>query len=65
MVKEGKKLLTSVSCPEITNQIGKLEEQWLSLTKKVGNELHRLQTLLKLLVRWVITQKAIGDTSLK
>ncbi len=52
MVKEGKKLLTSVSCPEITNQIGKLEEQWLSLTKKVGNELHRLQTLLKLLVSY-------------
>lgn len=53
MVKEGKKLLTAVSCPEISYQIGKLEEQWLSLTKKVGHELHRLQTLLKLLVRWV------------
>ncbi|NXK56413.1 SYNE2 protein, partial [Chauna torquata] len=52
MVKEGKKLLTTVSCPEITSQIGKLEEQWLSLTKKVGNELHRLQTLLKLLVSY-------------
>uniref|UniRef100_G1NLB5 Spectrin repeat containing nuclear envelope protein 2 n=1 Tax=Meleagris gallopavo TaxID=9103 RepID=G1NLB5_MELGA len=52
MVKEGKKLLTAVSCPEITNQIGKLEEQWLSLTKKVGNELHKLQTLLKLLVSY-------------
>ncbi|XP_065605086.1 nesprin-2 isoform X2 [Cyrtonyx montezumae] len=52
MVKEGKKLLTAVSCPEITSQIGKLEEQWLSLTKKVGNELHRLQTLLKLLVSY-------------
>uniref|UniRef100_A0A663F3C4 Spectrin repeat containing nuclear envelope protein 2 n=1 Tax=Aquila chrysaetos chrysaetos TaxID=223781 RepID=A0A663F3C4_AQUCH len=49
MVKEGKKLLTAVSCPEIRSQIGKLEEQWLSLTKKVGHELHRLQTLLKLL----------------
>ncbi|NWX82754.1 SYNE2 protein, partial [Nothoprocta pentlandii] len=52
MVKEGKKLLTAVSCPEITSQIGKLEEQWLSLTKKVGHELHRLQTLLKLLVSY-------------
>uniref|UniRef100_A0A8C0UZ05 Spectrin repeat containing nuclear envelope protein 2 n=1 Tax=Cyanistes caeruleus TaxID=156563 RepID=A0A8C0UZ05_CYACU len=50
MVKEGKKLLTAVSCPEIRSQIGKLEEQWLSLTKKVGHELHRLQTLLKLLL---------------
>ncbi|XP_075359888.1 nesprin-2 isoform X3 [Mycteria americana] len=52
MVKEGKKLLTAVSCPEIRSQIGKLEEQWLSLTKKVGHELHRLQTLLKLLVSY-------------
>ncbi|XP_075568151.1 nesprin-2 [Pelecanus crispus] len=52
MVKEGKKLLTAVSCPEIRSQIGKLEEQWLSLTKKVGHELQRLQTLLKLLVSY-------------
>ncbi|KAJ7412926.1 nesprin-2 isoform X1 [Pitangus sulphuratus] len=52
MVKEGKKLLTAVSCPEIRSQIGKLEEQWLSLTKKVGHELHRLQTLLKLLISY-------------
>ncbi|XP_061854786.1 nesprin-2 isoform X2 [Colius striatus] len=52
MVKEGKKLLTAVSCPEIRSQIGKLEEQWLSLTKKVGHELQRLQTLLKLLISY-------------
>uniref|UniRef100_A0A8C3T368 Spectrin repeat containing nuclear envelope protein 2 n=1 Tax=Chelydra serpentina TaxID=8475 RepID=A0A8C3T368_CHESE len=52
MVKEGKKLTTVVSCPELVNQIGKLEELWLSLTKKVGHELHRLQTLLKLLVSY-------------
>ncbi|XP_063189611.1 nesprin-2 isoform X1 [Chroicocephalus ridibundus] len=52
MVKEGKKLLTAVSCPEIKSQTGKLEEQWLSLNKKVGHELHRLQTLLKLLVSY-------------
>uniref|UniRef100_A0A8B9G878 Spectrin repeat containing nuclear envelope protein 2 n=1 Tax=Amazona collaria TaxID=241587 RepID=A0A8B9G878_9PSIT len=52
MVKEGKKLLTAVSCPEISYQVGKLEEQWLSLTKKVGHELHRLQTLLKLLASY-------------
>ncbi|XP_030307946.1 nesprin-2 [Calypte anna] len=52
MVKEGKKLLTAVSCPEIRNQIKKMEEQWLSLTKKVGQELHRLQTLLRLLVSY-------------
>uniref|UniRef100_A0A8C5NQZ7 Spectrin repeat containing nuclear envelope protein 2 n=1 Tax=Junco hyemalis TaxID=40217 RepID=A0A8C5NQZ7_JUNHY len=52
MVKEGKKLLTAVNCPEIRSQIGNLEEQWLFLTKKVGHELHRLQTLLKLLVSY-------------
>ncbi|XP_074921846.1 nesprin-2 [Chelonoidis abingdonii] len=52
MVKEGKKLMTVVSCPELVNQIGKLEELWLSLTKKVGHELHRLQTLLRLLVSY-------------
>ncbi|XP_065694805.1 nesprin-2 isoform X2 [Patagioenas fasciata] len=52
MVKEGKKLLTAVSCPEIRSQVRKMEEQWLSLTKKVGHELHRLQTLLKLLVSY-------------
>ncbi|KAM6392914.1 nesprin-2 [Pluvialis apricaria] len=52
MVKEGKKLLTAVSCPEIRSQTGKLEDQWLSLNKKVGHELHRLQTLLKLLVSY-------------
>jgi len=53
MVKEGKKLMTAVSCTEIRSQIKKMEEQWLSLTKKVGHELHRLQTLLKLSIRWV------------
>ncbi|XP_054017708.1 nesprin-2 [Dryobates pubescens] len=52
LVKEGKKLLPAVSSPEIRSQIGKLEEQWLSLTKKIGHELHRLQTLLKLLVSY-------------
>uniref|UniRef100_A0A8C3K9B5 Spectrin repeat containing nuclear envelope protein 2 n=1 Tax=Calidris pygmaea TaxID=425635 RepID=A0A8C3K9B5_9CHAR len=52
MVKEGKKLLPVVSCPEIRSQIRKLEEQWLSLNKKVGHELHRLQTLLRLLVSY-------------
>lgn len=63
MVKEGKKLLTAVNCPEIRSQIGKLEEQWLSLTKKVGHELHRLQTLLKLLVRWVQQKKTVWSMS--
>ncbi|XP_075282973.1 nesprin-2 isoform X3 [Opisthocomus hoazin] len=52
MVKEGKKLMTAVSCTEIRSQIKKMEEQWLSLTKKVGHELHRLQTLLKLSISY-------------
>ncbi|KAM6073754.1 nesprin-2 [Chlamydotis macqueenii] len=52
MVKEGKKLLTAVNCPEIRSQIMKMEEQWLSLTKKVDHELHQLQTLLKLLISY-------------
>ncbi|XP_075782511.1 nesprin-2 isoform X2 [Pelodiscus sinensis] len=52
MVKEGKKLMTLVSCSDLVNQTGKLEELWLSLTNKVGHELHRLQMLLKLLVSY-------------
>ncbi|KAM6273721.1 nesprin-2-like [Porphyrio hochstetteri] len=51
-VKEGKKLLTAVNCPDIRSQTGKLEDQWLSLTKNVGQELQRLQTLLKLSVSY-------------
>ncbi|XP_074852445.1 nesprin-2 isoform X5 [Carettochelys insculpta] len=52
MVKEGKKLMTVVSCPDLVNQTETLEELWLSLTKKVSHELHRLQTLLKLLISY-------------
>lgn len=42
-----------MSCPELEGQIAKLEEQWLSLNKKIDHELHRLQTLLKHLLRYV------------
>ncbi|XP_042637078.1 nesprin-2 [Orycteropus afer afer] len=49
---EGKQLVASVSCPELEGQISKLEEQWLSLNKKIDHELHRLQTLLKHLVSY-------------
>uniref|UniRef100_A0A8C9AHQ9 Spectrin repeat containing nuclear envelope protein 2 n=1 Tax=Prolemur simus TaxID=1328070 RepID=A0A8C9AHQ9_PROSS len=50
-LNEGKQLVASVSCPELEGQIAKLEEQWLSLNKKIDHELHRLQTLLKHLLR--------------
>ncbi|KAM4854061.1 nesprin-2-like isoform 1-T1 [Thomomys bottae] len=46
-LNEGKQLVASVHCPELETHIGKLEEQWLSLNKKIEHELHRLQTLLK------------------
>ncbi|XP_053143373.1 nesprin-2 isoform X2 [Hemicordylus capensis] len=49
ILKEGKNLVASVSCPELQNQVEKLEEQWASLCKKVDHELQRLETLLKFL----------------
>ncbi|XP_061468359.1 nesprin-2 isoform X2 [Rhineura floridana] len=49
IVKEGKNLMGLVSCPELQSQVGKLEDQWASLSKKVDHELQRLETLLKLL----------------
>uniref|UniRef100_A0A671DRX2 Nesprin-2 n=2 Tax=Rhinolophus ferrumequinum TaxID=59479 RepID=A0A671DRX2_RHIFE len=51
-LNEGKQLVASVSCPELEGQIAKLEEQWLSLNKKIDHELHRLQTLLKYLLSY-------------
>lgn len=36
--------------------MAKLEEQWLSLNKKIDHELHRLQTLLKHLLRCVFSE---------
>ncbi|XP_004370998.1 nesprin-2 [Trichechus manatus latirostris] len=51
-LSEGKQLVASVSCPEVEGQISKLEEQWLSLNKKIDHELHRLQTLLKHLISY-------------
>ncbi|KAK2504700.1 hypothetical protein MC885_007649 [Smutsia gigantea] len=51
-LNEGKQLMASVSCPELESQIAKLEEQWLSLEKKIDHELHRLQTLLKHLLSY-------------
>ncbi|XP_062946685.1 nesprin-2 isoform X2 [Cynocephalus volans] len=51
-LNEGKLLVASVSCPELEGQIAKLEEQWLSLNKRIDHELHRLQTLLKHLLSY-------------
>ncbi|XP_029396520.1 nesprin-2 isoform X4 [Mus pahari] len=51
-LNEGKQLAASVSCPEPEGQIAKLEEQWLSLNKRIDQELHRLQTLLKHLLSY-------------
>ncbi|XP_006864630.1 PREDICTED: nesprin-2 [Chrysochloris asiatica] len=48
----GKQLVTSVNCPELEGQISKLEDQWLSVNKRIDNELHRLQTLLKHLLSY-------------
>ena len=52
-MNEGKQLVASVYCTELEGQIAKLEEQWLSLNKKIDHELHRLQTLLKHVLRYV------------
>ncbi|GAB1297538.1 Nesprin-2 [Apodemus speciosus] len=51
-LNEGKQLAASVSCPELEDQITTLEEQWLSLNKRIDQELHRLQTLLKHLLSY-------------
>ncbi|KAL1790760.1 nesprin-2 isoform X2 [Sigmodon hispidus] len=51
-LNEGKQLAASVNCPELEGQVMKLEEQWLSLNKKIDHELHRLQTLLKHLLSY-------------
>lgn len=51
-LNEGKQLVASVNCPELEGQIAKLEEQWLSLNKKIDHELHRLQALLKHLLSY-------------
>ncbi|XP_058511514.1 nesprin-2 isoform X4 [Ochotona princeps] len=51
-LSEGKQLVGAVSCAELGGQMAKLEEQWLSLDKKIDQELHRLQTLLKHLLSY-------------
>ncbi|XP_077180010.1 nesprin-2 isoform X2 [Paroedura picta] len=49
ILKEGKKLMELTNCSELENQIRNLEDQWTSLSQKVGHELQRHETLFKLL----------------
>ncbi|XP_064420837.1 nesprin-2 [Latimeria chalumnae] len=60
-VKEGKKLQTAVSSPEVEAQISKLEEQWLSVTKKVNHDLHRMESLKKHLVCFTKNSDALSN----
>uniref|UniRef100_A0A3Q2ZAZ8 SYNE1 n=1 Tax=Hippocampus comes TaxID=109280 RepID=A0A3Q2ZAZ8_HIPCM len=44
---EGKRLLLSVCCPALENQLAVLGEHWLDNTSKVNKELQRLEAILK------------------
>nr|XP_060611126.1 nesprin-2 [Anolis sagrei ordinatus] len=72
LVKEGKDLMELVKCPELEGQVGNLQEQWASLSQKVGHELQRLDSLLRLLSsynreskdldRWLaVAQQRVND----
>uniref|UniRef100_A0A803TY05 Spectrin repeat containing nuclear envelope protein 2 n=1 Tax=Anolis carolinensis TaxID=28377 RepID=A0A803TY05_ANOCA len=72
LVKEGKDLMELLNCPELESQVGKLQEQWASLSQKVGHELERLDRLLRLLSsynreskdldRWLaVAQQRVND----
>ncbi len=41
------KLLLSVGCSDLENQLTQLGEHWLTSTTKVNKELHRLDSTLK------------------
>ena len=47
VLEEGKRLLLSVCCPSLENQLTVLGEHWLSNTTKVNKELQRLDAILK------------------
>lgn len=47
VLEEGKRLLLSVGCVDLENQLTQLGEHWLSSTTKVNKELHRLDSTLK------------------
>ncbi|CAL9692474.1 unnamed protein product [Knipowitschia caucasica] len=47
VLEEGKRLLLSVGCSDLENQLTQLGDHWLSSTTKVNKELHRLDSTLK------------------
>ncbi|XP_062293158.1 nesprin-1 isoform X4 [Scomber scombrus] len=47
VLEEGKRLLLSVGCSDLENQLTQLGEHWLCSTTKVNKELHRLDSTLK------------------
>lgn len=47
VLEEGKRLLLSVGCVDLKNQLTQLGDHWLSSTTKVNKELHRLDSTLK------------------
>ncbi|XP_068610253.1 nesprin-1 [Brachionichthys hirsutus] len=47
VLEEAKRLLLSVSCSDLDNQLTQLGEQWLSSTTRVSKELQRLDSMLK------------------
>ncbi|CAB1447010.1 unnamed protein product, partial [Pleuronectes platessa] len=47
VLEEGKRLLLSVGCSDLENQLTQLGEHWLCSTTKVNKELHRLGSTLK------------------
>uniref|UniRef100_A0A3Q3FN38 Spectrin repeat containing, nuclear envelope 1a n=1 Tax=Labrus bergylta TaxID=56723 RepID=A0A3Q3FN38_9LABR len=47
VLEAGKRLLLSVGCSDLQNQLTQLGEHWLSSTTKVNKELHRLDSTLK------------------
>ncbi|XP_043945040.1 nesprin-1 isoform X2 [Protopterus annectens] len=47
VLDDGKRLLMSVNCSDLDNQLTQLGEHWLNSGSKVAKELHRLDTILK------------------
>ncbi|XP_026197444.1 nesprin-1 isoform X3 [Anabas testudineus] len=60
VLEEGKRLLLSIGCSDLENQLTQLGEHWLSSTTKVNKELHRLDSTLK---HWSRYQSESGELS--
>ncbi|XP_061559702.1 nesprin-1 isoform X16 [Phycodurus eques] len=60
VLEEGKRLLLSVSCLDLENQLTQLGEHWLSSTTKVNKELHRFDSTLK---HWSRYQRESAELS--